>query len=130
MASLKGNVSDLKSLGRRLTSFPTTLVHAVAGQTAPALTIAATSAHAARRSVYGESYGESTATGKPLTLDRTGLAASTIRFIATGSVVRCVLGPSYSRFLIGRYRILPMGRMPAEWADKIRQIVSKSQVAL
>lgn len=130
MVSLKGNVGDLKRLGKRLNAFPTTLVHAVANQTAPVLTVEAAGAHAARRSVYGESYGNSLVTGDPLTLDKTGLTGSTIRFTATGSVVRCVLGPKYSRFLIGKYRILPMGKMPIAWAEKIRRIVANPGVTL
>jgi hypothetical protein len=128
MAALKGNVGDLKNFGKRLNAFPTTLVHAVAEKTAPALTQEATSAYSSGRSVYGEGYGNSKVTGERLTLKRTGVTGSSIRFVATGTVVRCVLGPRYARYLIGNYRILPMGRMPVEWAQRIREIVANSGV--
>jgi hypothetical protein len=130
MAALKGNISELNRLSRRVQAFPTTLAHAVASKAAPTLTMAATASFASKRSVYGEAYGTSNVTGEQLTLSKTGLTGSTLRFVATGTVVRCVLGPRYARYLIGNYRILPMGRMPVDWANRIKAIVANSGVAL
>jgi hypothetical protein len=130
MASLKGNLTALRGLPTRVNKLPLSLVHDVANRTAPAMTLLATSAFSAGRNVYGDPYGDSKVTGKPLTLKKSGLVGSSIRFAVTGTVVRCVLGPKYSKYLIGNYRILPMGGLPRAWAERIREIIQGSEVAL
>lgn len=124
MTALKGNVNDLKKLGRRLNKFPTTVVHNVARKTAPTLTTNATSAYASGRTVYGAPRPKG-ANGQPLTLRRTGATEATLRFVAIGTIVRCVLGTPYAKYLIGNYRVLPMGAMPVSWSRQIADIVSK-----
>jgi Na+/glutamate symporter len=58
-------------------------------------------------------------------LRRTGATEATLRFVAIGTIVRCVLGTPYARYLIGNYRVLPMGAMPVSWSRQIADIVSK-----
>ena len=120
---LNGNVGDLKSLGARLRGFSTSMVYEVAKQSAPILTRNAVATYNQRRGVYGESFGASKVTGQPLTLKRTGSAYRSVRFEAIGTKIRCVLGRRYTKFLIGKFKILPMGRLPVNWTRDMREIV-------
>ena len=128
MTGLKGNVNDLKKLGQRLNKFPTTVVHNVARKTAPSLTGYATSAFGSGRTVYGDARPRGV-DGRSLTLVRPGpdggATRATLRFVSIGTIVRCVLGTDYAKYLIGKYRILPMGEMPSSWSRKIVDIVKK-----
>jgi hypothetical protein len=126
MSALKGNVSDLKKLGARLNKFPTTIVASVASKTAPKLTTNANSAFTSGRTVYGQTRPPSTS-GQPLTLRRTGATEATLRFVAIGTIVRCVLGTPYAKYLIGNYRVLPMGRMPVQWSRDINDLVQRER---
>lgn len=119
---LKGNVNDLRKLGARLNKFPTTVVHNVARKTAPVLTQRANSAYTSGRTVYGDRRPTGS-NGQPLTLRRTGATEATLRFVAVGTIVRCVLGTPYAKYLIGNYRVLPMGAMPVEWSTQISNLV-------
>lgn len=121
---LKGNVNDLRKLGARLNKFPTTLVHNVANKTAPSLTQKANAAYGSGRTVYGDARPKG-ALGAPLSLKRTGATEATLRFVAIGTIVRCVLGTPYAKYLIGKYRILPMGRMPVAWSQQISDYVKE-----
>lgn len=55
--------------------------------------------------------------GRELRLVRTGATRAALRFVAVGTVIRCVLGPRYARYLVGKYRILPSGQqaVPFRW---------------
>lgn len=119
--TLKGNVNDLRKLGTRLQRFPITLAATVASRSAPELTRLARLAFAQRRTVYGDRRPDGVAGS--LSLVRTGDTERTVHFARVGTIVRCVLGPRYARYLVGRFRILPMGRMPASWSATLRRIV-------
>jgi hypothetical protein len=122
---LKGNVNDLRKLGARLNKFPTTVVHNVARKTAPALTQKANAAFSAARTVYGDTRPKGV-DGRTLTLQRNPPAtAATLRFVAIGTIVRCVLGTDYAKYLIGKYRILPMGEMPVSWSQQLKEYVEE-----
>jgi Na+/glutamate symporter len=76
--------------------------------------------------VYGQTRPPSTS-GQPLTLRRTGATEATLRFVAIGTIVRCVLGTPYAKYLIGNYRVLPMGRMPVQWSRDINDLVQRER---
>lgn len=125
MSGLKGNVNDLKKLRKRLLGFSVEVVQNVARQAAPALTTLAQSAYNSGNNVYGDARPD----GKngPLDLRVTGATERTLRFTNAGTVVRCVLGTRYAKYLIGKYRILPMGRMPSRWANRLSEIVQQQK---
>jgi len=127
--ALKGNVNDLRKLTQRLKKAPVELARAVAAQAAPPLTTLSQSAYDAGQTVYGNPrpLGKD---GKPLDLVRTGATRSYMKFVTTGTIIRCRIGPDYSRFLIGKYRILPMGEMPVKWATTMANIVAVQKVPL
>jgi hypothetical protein len=68
--------------------------------------------------------------GRPLKLRRTGDTEKTLRFKADGRIVRCVLGTRYAKYLIGKYAVLPMGRMPARWQARLVDLVADAKVVL
>ena len=129
MSALRGDLDTLRRLNRRLRELPTSVAHDVAQRAAPMLTGLAREAHAARRSVYGESRPVGKTTGEMLDLEVTGKTAAALRFVANGTIVRCVLGTPYARFLIGKYGILPNGAIPAEWSARLRDLVASYKVA-
>jgi hypothetical protein len=110
-------------LRRRLNELPRTVAASVAARAAPALTVLTRQAYDGGRDVYGQSRPKSTTTGEVLTLNRTGATERTLKFVSVGTLVRCVLGTRYAKYLIGKYRILPNGPIPVAWRAKLDTIV-------
>jgi hypothetical protein len=100
----------------------------IAKDAAPALTDETQSAFASSKSVYGEARPLGV-NGQPLTLDKTGATKAGLKFVHNGTVVRCVLGPPYAKYLI-RYGILPNGPLPVGWSRRIDGIVSEYKAVL
>jgi len=128
-AGLKGNVGDLRKLTQRLNKLPMTMVHSVAQRSAPVLSGETKSAFASKRSVYGDAYPDGK-DGEQLTLVDSGLTRDTISFSATGTRIRAVLAPKYTKYLIGKYNILPNGPMPVTWVNEMQQIVESEKAGL
>jgi hypothetical protein len=127
--SVKGDFSTLNRLKKNLRQMPVSMAHDVAQRTAPSVTSLTTIAFNSGRTVYGDARPRGV-DGRALTLRRTGNTERTIRFVANGRIVRCVLGPKYARFLVGKYQVLPMGRIPAEWQARIAELVASAEVEL
>ena len=125
--ALRGDLGDLKRLKAHLRELPRSVAHAVSGRAAPALTTLTQVAFSSGRSVYGEARPAGKG-GRVLSLRRTGAVSRELRFVANGTIVRCILGPRYARFLIGKYGILPNGAMPAAWSRRLAQIVQEVEV--
>lgn len=123
--SLRGNLSSIKALKSRLRELPRTVAHDVARRAAPELTQLTASAYESGRSVYGEPRPPGV-DGRRLTLDATGATRRTLQFVANGTIVRCVLGTKYARYLIGKYGILPNGAMPSEWSRRLAALVAQT----
>lgn len=130
--SLKGNVNDLRKLQKRIKAFPIAAAEEVSRKAAPAFTQLTNQAFNSRQTVYGEARPEGV-NGNPLTLVGTGpgmRTKDTLRFVQIGTIVRCVLGTDHAKYLIGKYRILPMGEMPSKWSNKLREFVAALTVNL
>jgi hypothetical protein len=125
--AIRGDLSSIKKLKARIRDLPRTVAHDVAQKAAPEMTGLTKAAFSSGRSVYGESRPAG-ADGQRLTLEKTGAVSSQLGFKATGTVVRCVLGPSYAKYLIGKYGILPNGARPAEWSRKLTELVRATKV--
>jgi hypothetical protein len=121
--ALKGNLASINGFKGRLRSLPVKLAQSVATRAAPAMTGLTRGAFDGGRTVYGGT--RPGGVRGPLTLERTGATKRTLRFTSVGTVVRCVLGPKYARYLI-RYGILPNGSLPREWSDRLRELVSNT----
>lgn len=122
---VKGDFGSVKAFKSRLRELPRTLAHEVAKRASPAMTDLTREAFDGGRNVYGETRPQGV-DGNPLTLEATGETRRTLRFTTTGTIVRCVLGTRYARYLIGRYQILPNGGLPTRWRDRLRQIVREA----
>lgn len=135
LVTTRGDFSTLNRLKKNLRALPISIAHDVAKRTAPAVTSLATTAFTSGRTVYDEARPRGV-DGRPLTLHETGQTKETVRFVANGRIVRAVLagkdkyGRKYQHFLVGLYRVLPMGRIPAHWQKRIRDLVAESGVEL
>jgi hypothetical protein len=126
-AGLRGNLASISKLRRDLKEFPLSLAYAVAQKAGPELSTLTRAAYKGGRTVYGDSrpagkYG-------PLDLERSGRTVASLRFEANGSQVRAVLGTPWAKYLIGKYRVLPMGFIPVEWSRALAAIVKAERLA-
>jgi hypothetical protein len=123
----RGNQA-LVPLKAALRQMPLSIAHDAARRAAPLLTQLTQLAFASGRGVYGEDRGfrYPSKSGKPLTLIDTGTTRDTLRFVANGTIVRCVLAKPYMKYLIGKYGVLPNGDLPDWWARKLRVIVDEA----
>lgn len=128
MTRRRGNAA-FGGLKAKLRALPVSLAHNIAQRVAPALASAASSAFDAGRTVYGESRPKGV-DGNELDLVASGRTRSTVTYTATGRLVRVALGTAWSKFLIGKYRILPNGAIPVEWKRKIDETVHATKVDL
>jgi hypothetical protein len=125
VVKLRAGVS-IREFKQRLAKLPLSVSHAIAQQAAPMLTRFAQEANAAQRNVYGDPYPEGVG-GEQLTLVYTGKTLNTLRFVVNGTIIRCQLGPRYAKYLIGKYKILPIGDrtdMPANWARALDELAA------
>lgn len=123
--SLKGDVNDLRKLRDRVKSFPARVAEDVAQRTAPRLTAEVQRAFDSGQTVYGQARPD----GKsgPLSLVESGETRRALRFFQEGSRVRAALPTRWAKYLIGKYRILPMGRMPRPWSELISRLVRETK---
>lgn len=124
---LKGDLSSLAKLKANLRDFPKTLAHNVAQRAAPALTDLTVEAFISDTNVYGDERPAGVA-GNTLTLVKTGETRRTLRFVSNGTIVRCVLGRKYMKYLIGKYGVLPNGALPSRWSARLGEIVAQQKV--
>lgn len=122
---VRGN-STLGKLKANLRALPISVAHEVAAASAPGLTARTVQAFDGGRTVYGEPRPPAV-DGGALSLEQTGATRKTMQFVANGRIVRCVLGTPYAKYLIGRYKILPNGAMPAEWSRFLAELVERAK---
>ncbi len=120
---LKGDVRSIRNLRQRLNALPITVAAEVSAQAAPAITTRAGEAYDSGRTVYGKPRPHGV-DGKQLSLERTGASRRAMAFIATGRDIRTARLPRYTKYLIGKYDVLPNGPLPAEWRTKLAAIAS------
>lgn len=78
------------------------------------------------RNVYGDARPKGSA-GNDLTLVQSGATKAALRFVASGTVIRAQLGPRYARYLVGKYKILPIGDrtgMPIAWVRALNELAA------
>lgn len=131
LVTLKGtSIRDFKT---RLKALPLSVAHEISQQAAPMLTAFLQEANAARVNVYGDPYPRSLddrRDGEQLTLVATGTTRRQLRFVVDGTLIRCALGPRYAKYLIGKYKILPIGdrtSMPVNWLRALDELVQTVQ---
>lgn len=127
MATVKGDFDTIAKFKNRVAALPRVMAHQVARDAAPVLTSMALEAYDNAKTVYGDKRPTGT-DGRKLSLTRTGLTKTAVRFVAIGTLIRCVLGTPYARYLIGQYGILPNGAIPYAWGQKLDEIVQRQRV--
>lgn len=125
--ALRGDLSSVRGLKSSLRALPLSVAHSVAQRAAPAMTDLTEGAFQSKRTVYGEARPAGV-NGNTLALFRTGRTRSTLKFVANGTIVRCVLGTPWAKYLIGKYSILPNGALPAAWSRKLGELVAATKV--
>lgn len=120
----RGN-SALDSIKKALRDLPKSVAHDAAGAAAPEITGLTRTAFASDKNVYGDPRGlrYPSATGKPLTLVKSGRTRDRLGFKQAGTIIRCVMSDVYQKYLIGKYGILPNGAMPASWERRLLTVV-------
>lgn len=121
---LRGDISHIAKLKGAIRDLPKTVAHDVAQRAAPAMTSLTRNAFTSAETVYGEPRPAGKG-GALLTLHKTGATEAQLRFVSVGTIVRCVLGPKWARYLIGKYGILPNGALPAKWSKRLGEIVGE-----
>lgn len=118
------SVSDAR---RAIQALPVKAAIAVAAATAPALNAQVQSDFGSGRTAYGEARPEGT--HGPVTLHKSGRLQALLRFAATGTQLRVILGGlRYAKYMIGRFKVLPPGRaaIPTGWKRLISQVAAQA----
>jgi len=123
-AGLRGNPGLLKQLGAKLASLPKTVQAEVARQGAPVITALAQTAFDGGQTVYGDARPNGVG-GDALSLVASGATRRSLAFAATGTQMRCTLGPRHMRYLVGKYKILPNNAIPFRWRAALSEIVQR-----
>lgn len=116
--ALRGNPQTLRALAKSMRQLPKTVAQDVAKRVAPVITDKAQAAYSGGVTVYGDPRPAGVH-GNALDLIETGDTQARVHFVAIGTVVRCVLPTRQARFLIGKYRIMPLGALPVAWSEAI-----------
>jgi hypothetical protein len=127
--ALRGDLSTLRGLRTKIRALPLSVAHSVAQRAAPALTGKTREAYDGGRTVYGEARPRGV-NGEALDLHRTGAARADLRFVATGTIIRCVFTKRYVRYLIGNYSVLPNGPLPVGWTRSLGELVRETKADL
>ena len=130
---MKPNTKTLRKLAQSLKDKPVVAQQNIATRVAPILTAMAGSSYDGGQNVYGDAR-PSGIYGDALDLVVTGDARSALMFKAIGTIVRVSMagpvnskGKTYTQYLIGKYKILPIGNaaMPFAWQSRIRTIANE-----
>jgi hypothetical protein len=114
----------IDALKKSLRKLPITASARIASRAAPAMSSLAGGSYDAGQTVYGRPRPLSV-DGKPLDLHRTGASRRAMNFIPTGRDIRTARLPEYTRYLIGRYSVLPNGPLPVAWRERLTQIAAE-----
>lgn len=122
MSRLIGNPTTLRAFSRNLSNISTVLAQRVAERGAPVITSMAGASYDSGKTAYDEARPLGVA-GNSLDLVVSSKARDSLRFVATGTRIRCVLGPRWAKFLVGKYKVLPQS-LPEKWSKALGDIAN------
>jgi hypothetical protein len=101
----------------------------VAKRAAPELTVLTRVAFGSNTTVYDKARPAGV-DGQALSLVKSGATRAALGFVnaAGTTIVKCVLPTAWAKFLIGKYKILPSGTLPAAWRRRLTQVVAQTKV--
>jgi hypothetical protein len=114
--SLKGNPAKLRDIARNLGEMPQVVRNRVAARAAEAITDLALSSFDAGQTPFGDAWAPGD-DGRDVDLYKSGALRGSLRFVASGSRVRCAMGVKHARYQVGKRRVLPAPgqTMPDSW---------------
>ena len=121
VANMQRGIDSMNRLKSAIRDLPLRIRTAVAKDAAGILNVELHKDFAAGETVY-DTPRPLSVKGKPLTLVKTDRVRSALNFVVIGTILRAQLGTKYARYLIGKYKILPMS-LPASWRTKLEQLV-------
>jgi hypothetical protein len=128
MSRVKGPPTEnLRRFNKRLTELPRTVAVEAARRAAPVISRYARASFDSGRTVY-DSLRPLGSHGNALSLVKTGKARASLLFTSDGgSKIRAVLSAPYVKYLIGKFKILPIGNaaMPMRWRLALATLVAE-----
>lgn len=118
---MSGDPRTLAKMATLLRSISKVAAQRIAARAAPVITAMAQGAYAGGATVYGDARPAGVH-GNALDLHVSGAVQGSVRFTAIGTVLRAVLSTRYAKYLVGKYRILPMGALPVAWSAELGRI--------
>lgn len=123
VANLRTGISSMNRLRAAIADMPLRIRSAVAKEAAEVLTAEVRKDFAAKVTVYDTPRPLSVG-GQSLSLVKTGRTRAELAFVAVGTIVRAQLGSKYAKYLVGKYKVLPMS-LPASWAALLEKVVAE-----
>jgi hypothetical protein len=121
---LVGNPRTLQALKKALRAMPITVSANIAARSAPDMTRLALGSFDSGRTAYDQTRPRGV-DGQALSLEKSGATRTAIQFVATGRDIRLTRLPRYSRYLIGKYDMLPNGPLPLAWRERMTEIAAQ-----
>lgn len=121
------NAAALRSINAlkvALKKLPITATARIAARAAPTMSGLAGDAYDSGQTVYGTARPQSV-NGGSLSLKKSGASRTAMAFIATGRDIRTRILPKYTKYLIGKYDVLPNGPLPAKWRETLTDLAAR-----
>jgi hypothetical protein len=123
---IRGDLSSLKKFAQTLRQIPRVVAQKVTTAAAPAISSDARSTFAAGQDPYGVPWapGEH---GQKVTLVKTGLMASALRYVAIGTKLRVAMTVAYAKYQLGKRPVFPRqgAPLPASYAHTLADTTSE-----
>ena len=112
---------SIRAINKEIAAMPTTAAVEAAAKVAPILTGFVQADYTSGRTVYGEPRPPHPRTGRVPTLIATGKTLASIAFTSDGTILRAKLTGDHVKYLIGWFKIMPIGNaaIPAKWKRAI-----------
>jgi hypothetical protein len=126
VTNMAGGISSIARLRSTIKALPLRIRSAVAKDAEAILNSELSDNFAAGRTVYDTPRPLSVARetiGQPLSLVKTGKTKGALQFVTIGTILRASLGTKYAKYLVGKYKVMPNGALPAAWRSKLETLV-------
>lgn len=128
--SLKGNPQKLRDIGKNIAGLGQVVKNKIAARVAPAITELALASFDRGETPFGDAWPPGH-DGRDVDLVESGAMRGTLRFVAIGGRVRCVMGVKWAKYQVGKRKVLPAPgqTMPGPWRDVAGRI-SREEITL
>lgn len=126
IANMAAGITSINRFRSAVKALPLRIRSAVAKDSEAVLTRQTQEAYDGGETVYGTPRPTSKSKERPgaaLTLRKSGKVRGSLAFVAIGTILRAQLGMRYAKYLVGKYGVLPNGRIPALMRAELEKIV-------